>query len=381
MLLLGLAVGAAAVWLSQCAPRRPLPTVPPLPSAPESIVEPKVLRVLVAHLQTEYRLSCEDGGTWYALGEGGERVITTGAGPWIMTSREGRLALDGVEQAEPQLELRPEGMECSVDDRAYRGGLLVKAGTEGRLTVFNLLEPEQYVRSVVGSEMYSDWPLETLMAQAVAARTFMLYTLSTKGHLSRVDMAYRGVAGESAPADLATELTRGIVLTCRGKILPAYFTNTCGGHTVAVEKVFAMEPMGPLGGVKCDWCRESPSYEWTAEMPAAQIVERLKDARLSTVTSIKPEGAEPDGYARFVIINGEVRLGGHAFSLAMGSDQVKSACLTVKERDGQFAFDGRGSGHGVGMCQWGARGLAEAGRTWMDVLFYYYPGAELQKAY
>jgi stage II sporulation protein D len=298
-----------------------------------------------------------------------------------MTSREGRLVLDGVEQAEPQLELRPKGSECSVDDRAYQGGLLVKAGSEGRLTVFNLLEPEQYLRSVVGSEMYSGWPLETLMAQAVAARTFMVYTLSTKGYLSRVDMAYRGVAGESAAADLATELTRGIVLTYHDRILPAYFTNTCGGRTVPVEKVFAMEPAAPLGRVKCDWCRESPSYEWTAEIPGAQIAERLGDARISTVSSIKTEGAEPDGYARFVVINGEVRLGAHAFGLAVGSELIKSACFTVTERDGQFRFEGRGSGHGVGLCQWGARGMAEAGKSWMDILLCYYPEAALQKAY
>ncbi len=376
-----LVAGLLATALSQCPLHRALPTVPPLPPAPEGIAKPATVRVLVAHLKGEYALACEGGGAWYGIGDSGERPIAEGDGPWVVTANEGRLVLDGVEQPEPRLELRPNGAQCSVDDRAYRGGLSVKAGSEGRLTVYNLIEPEDYLRSVVGSEMYSDWPLETLMAQAVAARSFMFYTLAAKGYLSRADMSYKGIAAESREADLATELTRGIVLTYRSKVLPAYFTNTCGGRTIRVEKVFALEPMEPLAGVRCDWCRESPSYEWAADLAPERIAEALKNDRISMVSSIEPEGAGADGYARYVLINGEVRLGAQAFGLAMGPGVIRSPCFTVAAQDGRFVFQGRGSGHGVGLCQWGARGLAEAGKGWMDVLLYYYPGAELHKAY
>jgi len=194
-------------------------------------------------------------------------------------------------------------------------------------------------------------------------------------------MAYRGVDAESAATDLATELTRGIILTYRDRALPAYFQNTCGGRTAAADKVFAEDPIPPLSGVACDWCRSSPYYEWQAELPAALIAELLKDPRVKDVRSISPEGAEPDGYARFVLVNDEVRMAASALQLSLGPDRIRSTCFTVTAEAGSFQFAGHGYGHGVGLCQWGARGMANDGKSWQEILLHYYPGALLQKAY
>jgi len=375
-------VGAlAAVALSCCKLRRPLPVVPPLPPAPEGILRPTTLRVLLAHARPECEAAGPDGGTWYGPAETGRRTVASGRGPWTVRCAGGRLALDGHDEGESQLEFQPDGGLCRLNGQSYRGGLIVKAHEQDAVNAYNVLDAEDYVRSVVGSEMYSAWPLEALMAQAVAARTFMIYTLGTKGYLTRNDMAYKGEARESRAADLATELTRGIVLTYHDRALPAYFTNTCGGHTAEASKVFALDPIPPLAGVPCEWCRRSPWYEWTAELDPARIVAALRDPRVSAITSIATEGTEPDGYAQVVVVNEHVRLAALGFEYAVGTEVIRSARFGVTESGGRFVFEGRGYGHGVGFCQWGARGLAADGRSWQEVLLYYYPGADLRKAY
>ena len=102
---------------------------------------------------------------------------------------------------------------------------------------------------------------------------------------------------------------------------------------------------------------------------------------MKDVRSISPEGAEPDGYARFVLVNDEVRMAAGALQLALGPNRIRSTCFRVTAEAGSFRFAGHGYGHGVGLCQWGARGMANDGKSWQEILLHYYPGALLQKAY
>jgi stage II sporulation protein D len=266
-----------------------------------------------------------------------------------------------------------------VEGRSYRGRLRLRVGEEGGLAVVNVLPSRQYLWSVVGSEMYSNWRLEALMAQAVAARTYMVYALDSKPALTLTDMAYKGVAAESSSATLAADVTDGIVLTYEGRILPAYFHSTCGGRTVPVDRVFDAHRIPPLSGVECPWCRQSPAYTWQAKVPAALLAAALSDRGVRAVRSLQPEGTTPAGYARSVTVNDRKRIDATAFRLAVGGDVIKSTRFQVERVGGEFVFAGRGYGHGVGMCQWGAHGLSEAGRSWEEILSYYYPGSRLQQ--
>ena len=360
---------------------RPLPVVPVLPPAPASIVRPEAVRVLLKPSSRSIEVECRKGGTWYALGDGEARFVEMGAGPWRISAEGGGLRVGGALLPEARAELRPAEGRFRLGKATYRGRLRVEARPDGAISATNLVDVEDYVRSVVGGEMYSRWPLETLMAQAVTARTFTLHTLAVRGHMVLRDMAYRGVEAECRAADLATELTQGIVLTWGGRLLPAYFHSTCGGSTVPADAVFAEERIPPLAGVDCPWCRASPWYEWRAEMPAAEVAQRLHRKGIDEVHSIEPQGAEQDGYARYVLVNGTVRLSADAFRWALGPSRIKSARFSVTERNGVFAFQGRGYGHGVGLCQWGARGMAREGYTWQEILLHYYPEVAIQKAY
>jgi stage II sporulation protein D len=375
-----LLAGLGALLLSCCWVRPPLPKVPLLPPAPQSIVMPPTVKVVIAESAPSFSVTCRGEAAWHATdGDSPVPLDAAPEGPWVLGVADGCLTINGVSLRCTRAEMLPAGALFQLDDRPYRGGLLVKLSTKGGLDALNIVEPEAYLRSVVASEVYPRWPLDALMAQAVTARTYMLYALGGRGYMSRLDMAYKGASAESGPTDLAVDLTRGIILTYRDKVLPAYFHTTCGGHTASASKMFGGSPITPLSGVACEWCRASSTYQWHAEVPLARLNELLAARGIPAARTLEPVETAPDGYARNVLINGETLLNASTFRLIVGGGALKSTHFTVSEQDGVLVFDGHGFGHGVGLCQWGARGLAEAGIGWVQILQYYFPDAELQR--
>ncbi len=376
--LVALACGAVGLLLSCCPERRQVPEVPQLPHAPGAVEEPPYVRV---RLQSagKLRAAVDARGTWREADGSATLPAPPGAGPWTIGARRGSLVLNGTPLGVPAAVLHPARGTFRLEGREYRGRLLVRATDDG-LRAINVVPPEDYLRSVVASEMYVNWPMEALMAQAVAARTYMLYAvLRDKGYLTPIDLAYKGAGAETGATDLAVKLTEGIVLTYRGDLFCAYFHSTCGGHTVAAEKVFHRDAIPPLSGVPCEWCRASPAYRWRAVFAAGEILDALRDAGVQTIRSIVPTGTEPEGYAREVLINGQKSLDANRFRLALGGAELKSTRFQVEQTGQQFAFSGWGYGHGVGLCQWGARGMAKEGYRWQQILRHYYPGVEIEQ--
>ncbi|MFW6189214.1 MAG: SpoIID/LytB domain-containing protein [Planctomycetota bacterium] len=372
-----LAVGGLLFALSCAFRGRPVPEVPPLPVAPPAVREPEEVKVVLVRDQSVQVTA--PGGLWHTGRESGGPPVDAGEPPWTVATAGKSLALNGNPNGASALSFRPPDGTFGLNGTLYRGRLVLGHLEDGRLEAVNLVDPEDYLRSVVGSEMYASWPLNALMAQAVAARTYMLYTASTRGFLNKLDLAYRGVAGEHRDPTLAVGLTRGIVMTYNGRLFSAYFHSTCGGHTASAKKVFGVAPLPPLTGVACRWCTDSPHYEWRVELSAGQIAESLRDWAVHEVESVEPEGAGPDGYARTVVVNGQTRIPANDFRLAVGAGKLKSTRFLVVPLEEGFLFSGRGYGHGVGLCQWGAHGLAREGRGWQGILEHYYPGAELQE--
>jgi stage II sporulation protein D len=198
------------------------------------------------------------------------------------------------------------------------------------------------------------------------------------------------VEGENLWADQATAATAGMVMTWNapgrptstgeGRLFPSYFHSTCGGATTSAQRVWNERPIAPLCGVDCPWCKASPYWRWTARVSAADIAEALARANVqdvASVTGVQPLDSDASHYARHVLVNGALKLDANTFRLAVGGRLLRSAAFEVKPQDGAFEFAGRGWGHGVGLCQWGARGMAEAGYAWQDILKHYYPGASI----
>lgn len=271
----------------------------------------------------------------------------------------------------------------SFEGRPYRGSFVL--GTDGE--VINFVDLEQYLYSVVPHEMPPSWPPAALEAQAVCARTYVLQRSNPKRAYdlrpSEVDQVYGGVAAESPAGRLAVDATAAKVLSYRGAVAGVAYSSCCGGHTESSSDAWGAAPVAYLQGVPCTSCTASPNYRWNATVPF-DIVERSFGAELGpfgALQAVRVTESDPSGRARafdLVADRGSVRLKGSAFRLGVGPRVVRSLLITrVTQANASIAIEGGGLGHGVGLCQWGARGMALAGSTANDILTFYFPGTEI----
>jgi len=280
--------------------------------------------------------------------------------------------------------------------------------------VVNHLAIEDYLPGVLARELYADWHLETFKAQAIAARSFALdrRSLSHKRHYdmesTQADQAYIGQTTNTA-ALRAVEDTRGQVLDYEYYILPAYYSSTCGGISqdarVGVGEYRNLLPL--RGRHRGGWCRQSPTFRWGPIVrDRAALTTRIAQwgaarghdvaALVDICEILVDESNSANRPTLFVITDSDGRrfeLGAEAFRFACNFssserqklpriDQLKSSFVEVQVDDEQVVFtNGRGFGHGVGLCQFGAQGMALAGHDAVSILKFYYPGAEIIKAY
>jgi stage II sporulation protein D len=261
----------------------------------------------------------------------------------------------------------------------------------GKLTAVNTVDLEQYVAAVVASEVPPSWPAEMLKAQAVAARTFAVAQKIASGpgaraHLgaSVLDQVYNNAAHPPASALQAAHDTAGQVLTWGAAPIAAYFSASCGGVSESAEAAFHLSPGATpylRGGEK-----DGDERPWTAEIPFAEITAALRKAgRLrAEVRGISVKSRTASGRARTLSLDtsaGPRPLPAVELRQLLGYGKIPSLLFTATTRKGAAVFRGTGSGHGVGLCQWGAKGRALKGEGWQQILAHYYPGAELRRMY
>lgn len=290
--------------------------------------------------------------------------------------------------------------------RRYYGTLtLLNRG--GRLTIVNNLDIEQYLPGVLAGELPAKFHPEAFRAQAVAARTYALYQKFVHPRSdfdvqsTTASQMYVGFGGNTpleARALEAVRATQGRVLTWSSptgeRIFCTYFSSTCGGETSNVSNLQPVASIPPLaGGVRCTSCTHGPRYRWdTVVFTRQQVTQKLRAAHpqafagMGTIERIEPAEVTPAGrvtWLRLYDAGGEaVRMRAAKFRLAMDPGVLRSTWFTIQPTADGFAFcNGRGFGHGVGMCQYGADGLGQAGWNWRQILAHYYPGSHITKAY
>lgn len=278
-----------------------------------------------------------------------------------------------------------------VGPKKYQGSLLLRPNPDATLSVISELGLEEYLHGVLPAEMSPDWPPEALKAQAVVARTFALNNLD-KFRDSGFDLSndsrsqvYDGLDSHDPRAIRAVRETAGLVLTWKGRLLPAFFHSCCGGRTASHAAVWGgpRDVPRPLRGVADRFCSASPHYAWSAYFPSDAVLAALQRHRLpvARLKGVRIGSTDPSGIVRTL----RVRADGSWLEVRtadlrswLGPGEFKSArLLRVVEKRKGYVFIGRGFGHGVGLCQWGARGMAERGRDYRKILRYYFPGAEL----
>lgn len=269
-----------------------------------------------------------------------------------------------------------------IGDNWYRGRVLL-VQHNGRLMAINYVDLDQYLYSVLGSEMGANWPIQALKAQAVAARTYALYKRQNNSSQiydlgdTQTHQVYRGVSGESPATQAAVTATAGQVLTYNGQVILAVFHSSSGGHTENVEDVW--ENFLPyLRGVP-DFDSGSPVFEWTRTFSTNDLSNRISG--VGQVSSMTPEKTSAFGSVismRVVGSGGTRTISGEDIARALGLRSTKFR-VDRNNASGNFVVTGRGFGHGVGLSQWGAYNLANAGYNYQQILAHYYRNTTLAR--
>ena len=314
-----------------------------------------------------------------------------------------------------QILLKPNSPHIfNINGNDYRGNLKLTANAaENCIDVINLVPLEPYLAGVVGAEMPDYWEPAALMAQAIAARTYCLYTKKRFGsnrnwdvRKTQANQVYKGIDAESANVWKAVKNTNGQVLICKkskaGPEFPAYYSSTCGGHTENSTNVFGGEFFAPLAGVECPYCvdvAKTSFYFWpmtqfdesevqarlSAKYPQLKKLGKIKsivpteqssydNGKINRLTKIKLTGS--NGQSDFLRAE-DLRL-----TIDPTGNKIKSTICKILKIDDKWVFvSGRGYGHGVGMCQCGAQALAKKGKSAEQILSYYYPSSKTVYVY
>ena len=326
--------------------------------------------------------------------EGVPRPIAAGASHLLAAEGEA-LLLDGKRARAPLL-LHPGPQPLSVEGKLLPGRVEVWA-EQGALVVVNALDLEEYVAAVVSSEVPTQWPAAALQAQSVAARTYAVGQKiqlgpGARAHLgaSVLDQVYAGAAHPQGSAKAAAEATFGEVLTWEAAPISAWFSASCGGTSESAEAAFNTPANGaPYAPAQDDGDadRGYKGLTWTVRRPLRTLSALLKRQKRigSELTGIAVAEKTGSGRARTLRLSqtrgAAVSISGAEFRQVVGYTALPSLLFTVVVEDGVAVFSGRGSGHGVGLCQWGARGRAARGEGYREILAHYYPGAEIRRMY
>ncbi|MBF0217573.1 MAG: SpoIID/LytB domain-containing protein [Candidatus Omnitrophica bacterium] len=274
----------------------------------------------------------------------------------------------------------------SFNGKKYGGDLEIIAG-DGKLEVINSLGLEHYLKGVVPREMSAWWPFESLKAQAVVSRSYVISEMvrhSDRDYDVRDDtlsQVYGGVGAERWRTDMAVKRTSGKVLAYAGKVLPAYFHSCCGGY-IQDSAVLWGKSLSPLEGKECSYCRISPHFRWSVRMSAKKIAGKLRASgmEIDAINDLKSGLRDRSGRLEYVSVKSRNEwkdIASDDFIKAIGSRHIKSAKIYIRKYPFFYRFYGFGWGHGAGMCQWGAFGMALRWKNMKNILDYYYPGAEL----
>lgn len=322
----------------------------------------------------------ESGDRLYAWSGGGTAQIRRG-GPGLQV-------VAGAKAVAAAKRLLVEAVDSvRVDQGVYFGRIEVRVH-RGRILVINRLPLETYLLGIVGSEMSPAWPIEALKAQAVAARTYavqrrMMMRAANRPYdleSSVLSQVYNGAERIRPSVIRAVKETRGEVLAFTHDVVQALFHSTCGGRTVSAKAAFGRE-VPYLKPRRCKWCRQSSRHRWSLEIPLSEMSMKLRRARLAKHELTGVSRASETNLVRLEEGRRKRQVSPKKVRRAVGYGELYSTRFTAETKGHTVHIHGRGFGHGVGMCQWGAKGMAEAGRSYRQILGYYYRGVRLKRIY
>lgn len=364
------------------------PSVSPRPGpvaiapSPSEIAGTRFIRVLLSEGASGVVLEGETIRAWGVDGrpaaEAAGRVTLAAVGERIRWNGS-RLLGDALDAAgAPDLRVGNRRVAGRVRLLARNGGLLAVA----------VVPLEEYVAAVLSREVPQRFHPEAIAALAVAVRTYAVGAAAKPRDPaydvvgSEEDQVFDGMDGVAEVFREAAGRTRGLVVRYRGEIARTVYHSTCGGRTEDAGSAWGKE-IPYLRSQFCDDCADSPVYRWEyrmSETEGRRVAKELgvppgKDLRIA-VTVRTPSGRA----SRVRISSGGVsrELRAAEFRKAAGYAKVRSTKMEILHVAGEWRFTGEGWGHAVGLCQFGANGMARRGAGFREILARYYPGTEIR---
>lgn len=293
------------------------------------------------------------------------------------------LYVNGTRYRGSQLVIVPHDGHINFNDNRYQGSFLITCH-QGTAYVINALDLEDYVFSVLRTESWPGWPLEVNKVFAIACRSYAIAMIVRSKanklpyHIknTNVHQTYTGIH-ESPLLKAAVEETKGVFLAYKGKPIIAMFDGCCGGVTPSLIKDFNFSQAPYLArSYPCTYCKTCKIYNWQAVYPAHALADIVHKGS-SNIKKVKDVNVRKDraGLVQDVTLRGakgNLRVPGK--KLYSKLKEVKSFCFSVDKQGDDIVFTGRGYGHHLGLCQWGAREMVRQGNDHRQVLQFYYPG-------
>lgn len=300
----------------------------------------------------------------------------------------GGLLLAGAVPAGARVAIGPlAGGPTFFDGRPYRGSIVLERADGSTLNVINVVDLEQYLYSVVGSEIGGAYPPSALAAQAIVARTYAVAHLGAREQLGydlvagEGDQAYQGMLAESQAVIDAVDSTRGVVLVFGGELVHAYYSACNGGYTSDGSAL--SDPQPYLVAAPDPYGTDSPEARWSVSVSAEAVRDALapRFGDVGSIRAVLKGPADASGRLEWLTIVGSAgtrTIASTTFRRLIGSHTIRSTRISSIDLAGSnLEITGSGYGHGVGMSQCSARVMAQSGFGIQDILRFYFPGSTL----
>jgi len=267
--------------------------------------------------------------------------------------------------------------------RPYRGYLTLIL-ENNKFKVLNILPLEEYLKGVLPWEVSPKWPMESLKAQAIAARTYAVYHMLENNQYdvesSVLSQVYKGAKIEAPTTNKAIEDTRSMVMLYQGLPILAYFHSCNGGYKEIPRNVWGVNL--PYFNTGYDpWCSKKPQH-WKAKFSLRDIDNKLKKTykykgRLTNIIPIY-NGSKHISKVKLVTTGQNIFLKVNDLRLLLGPAKIRSSYFSMKKQWSTLYFQGKGFGHGVGLSQWGAYYMSKAGKNYIEILNFYYNNIKIR---
>ena len=304
---------------------------------------------------------------------------------------EGSLFINNKKLKQKEIWFVPYKNEIKVGENIYKGKLGL-AHDGAKWLLINEIDSEEYTYSVLGSEGWPGWPLGFFQVLAVSVRSYLFYQLQQAEkqkklyHIknSNYHQTYAGIH-HCKIIRQAVEDTKNMVLLYEEKPILAMFDCCCGGVVPKYIKGFIDFKKAPYlaRSYACTYCKKSKLYSWRKEYVLQDFSARLQENSDSIIYKIKDIRVTKKDKAGLVQeVSARTAKSEHIFTVAelyKTFKDIKSYCFSLLKRGTKLIIKGRGYGHHMGLCQWGARQMIDDGHSYKKVLSFYYPGTTLKK--